>query len=102
MIGRRVASKEALVSRGDYYRDGDTLWYLVPLESPVEVPEDEDEPHRLAREHIYLPSHITSPPWGFVECPDGSLKVEGSIRITSWTGWSWHGYLHEGHMWETL
>ena len=47
---------------------------------------------------------VTSPPWTFRECPDGSLEIRTSIACGrgSPDGEYWHGYLDEGHVWRTV
>lgn len=47
---------------------------------------------------------VTSPPWTFRECPDGSLEIGGSIACGRQEsgGEYWHGYLDEGNKWRQV
>jgi hypothetical protein len=48
---------------------------------------------------------VTSPPWTFRECPDGSVEVRASIlcgRSETEPSGYWHGFLDEGHVWREV
>lgn len=47
---------------------------------------------------------VTSPPWTFVEHPDGTLEIQGSIASGRHDpeGEYWHGYLRPGNQWEQI
>lgn len=108
-IGRRVASVEELERPGDYCGpfeevEGPDLtpsgrtavWFLLPLH---EGATKFDRPTPGSGLH-----RITSPPWEFRECPDGSLEVRASIACGRSTpdGEYWHGYLDEGSNWRQV
>lgn len=97
VIGRRVSSLDEIERAGDYFGpatgytgDKPALFFIPPPESLGTWPH--------GRLH-----HITFPPHTFRECSDGSVEVRASIGChdTIGDGYSWHGYLDEGHVWRT-
>lgn len=104
MIGRRVESFDDLTRAGDYYLgsmqvDGHLqpwLWFLLPLHEGATM---YDRPTRGSGLH-----GISSPPWTFRLCRDGSIEVRASIACgrRDPEGEYWHGYLDEGHRWRRL
>jgi hypothetical protein len=98
MIGRRVGSIAEIEKPGDYCGpiegytgDKPALFFIPPNVTPESLG---TWPH--GRLH-----HITFPPHTFRECPDGSVEVRASIGCHGGPdqGYSWHGYLDEGHVW---
>jgi hypothetical protein len=109
--GRRVASIDDLAQPGDYSGPADEVrevegqlvpagstgvWFLLPLHEGTSM---FDRPTPGSGLH-----RVTSPPWLFRECPDGSLEIRESIACGrgSPDGEYWHGYLDEGHTWRQL
>lgn len=103
--GRRVATMDDLTQAGDYcgpfpihYGENDDrqqVWFLLPIHEGVDK---FDRPTRGSGLH-----GVSSPPWTFRECPDGSLEIRASIACGRHDaeGEYWHGYLDEGHNWRT-
>src|SRR5260221_212200 len=102
VIGRRVASFDALERAGDYFRPDDVkypdgvrqqVWFLLPIHEGETM---YDHPTLGSGLH-----GVSSPPWTFRECPDGSLEIRASIACGGHypEGEYWHGYLDEGHVW---
>lgn len=98
MIGRRVNTIDEIEQPGDYclvegYTGDKPAVFFIP---PNCTPESLGTwPH--GRLH-----HVTSPPHVFRECADGSVEVRESIGCIGTSrdeGYSWHGYLDEGHVW---
>lgn len=107
MIGRRVASFDAIERAGDYYGpteevDGEgkvvgrNVWFLLPIH---EGETKFDRPTRGSGLH-----RVGEPPWTFRECADGSLEIRASIACGRHDaeGEYWHGYLDEGHVWRSV
>jgi hypothetical protein len=109
--GRRVASIDDLDQAGDYCGPVDEVhqvdgqlvptgatgvWFLLPTHEGKDM---FDRPTSGSGLH-----HVTSPPWVFRECPDGSVEIRESIACGrgSADGEYWHGYLDEGHAWRQL
>lgn len=101
MIGRRVDTIAKITQAGDYafvegYTGDKPAVFFIP---PNCTPESLGSwPH--GRLH-----HVTSPPHEFRHCDDGSIEVRESIGClpTDGTeGYSWHGYLDEGHSWREV
>lgn len=103
LIGRRVATVDDLERAGDYTDPGpikypgdemrQQIWFLLPIH------EGED---KFDRPTVGSGLHgISSPPWTFTECPDGSIAVGGSIACGRGAkeGEYFHGWLEEGHRW---
>lgn len=105
---RRVQSVDELVLPGDYFgpvdevtdkgvKVGQGVWFLLPIHTPGKTRFDRTSPgdglHR-----------VSSPPWSFRECPDGSLEIRASIACGrgSADGEYWHGYLDEGNRWRDV
>lgn len=97
---RRVDSFDELTQPGDYYLNpngllranpdefGPTIWCCLPVDDPTK---------------FGWATRITSPPWTFRECPDGSIEVRASIQVWSSPGVEhWHGYLDEGNVWRSV
>jgi hypothetical protein len=42
---------------------------------------------------------VSSPPWTFRECPDGSLEIRASIACGRHDGEYFHGWLNEHNEW---
>lgn len=102
---RRVESFDDLTQAGDYcldtVKDGDdrtkqAVWFLLPLH---EGETKFDRPTRGSGLHM-----ITSPPWTFRECDDGSIEIRASIACGRHEegGEYFHGYLDEGNIWRIL
>lgn len=107
--GRRVGSFEEIERAGDYFlttvrypdepddqgRAGSTpeVFFLLPVHEGADM---FDRPTRGSGLH-----GVTSPPWTFRECPDGSLEIRASIACgrSEPEGEYWHGYLNEGNVW---
>lgn len=70
-----------------------SVWFLLPIH---EGQTKFDRPTRGSGVH-----GVTSPPWDFRECADGSLEIRASIACgrPDPEGEYWHGYLDEGHIW---
>jgi hypothetical protein len=105
MIGCRVATMDDLECAGDYtgpapivYPDGERqmVQFLLPVHEGKDL---FDRPTRGSGMHM-----VTSPPWTFRECPDGSLEIRASIAcgVADAEGEYWHGYLDEGHNWRQV
>lgn len=92
---RRVATIGEVEQPGDYCgpRPDGGLWFLLPV--PIDR-EGVEGPRSMIR--------ITTPPWEFRECEDGSLEVRASIAVKAADGVTnlWHGYLDEGNVWRQL
>jgi hypothetical protein len=102
---RRVATLDDIERAGDYsgphpviYPDGERpeVWFLLPVHEGASM---FDRPTRGSGLH-----GVSSPPWTFRECPDGSLEIRNSIACgRSETGGEyWHGYLDEGNVWRQV
>lgn len=107
-IGRRRNSIDELELGGDYFLGGSViddqgerpaLWFLLPMARDEDVTD-----HRLRAVH-----RVTSPPWTFRECEDGSVEVRASIGILPGPSdpepegrFVWHGFLDEGHRWREV
>jgi len=99
-VGRRVATMDDLELPGDYALgsvddDGDVrpqIWFLLPIHHGATMYDHADEGSGL--------HGISSPPWTFRECPDGSIEVRASIACGHPV--YWHGYLDEGHRWREV
>jgi hypothetical protein len=102
VIGRRVASFDAIERPGDYYGptpviypDGERpeVFFLLPTHEGRDM---FDRPTRGSGLH-----GVSQPPWTFRECPDGSLEIRASIACgrREPEGEYWHGFLDEGHLW---
>jgi hypothetical protein len=99
---RRVATLDDLERAGDYtgphpvtYPDGERqqVWFLLPVHHGTGKFDRPDE-----RSGIH---GVTSPPWDFRECADGSLEIRASIGC-GLQPYYWHGYLDEGNVWRQL
>lgn len=99
---RRVATFEDLEQAGDYtgphlvqYPDGDRpqVWFLLPVHHGAGKYDRPDEGSGL--------HGVTSPPWDFRECADGSLEIRASIGCGP-QPYYWHGYLDEGSTWRQV
>jgi len=109
VIGRRLAVPESgdINDMYETFQPGD---YCGPM--PVVVAINSDGTKRYeSGVYMELPPgpfiHITSPPWDFRECPDGSLEIGGSILTTYYDENAgkkvqWHGFLDEGHHWREV
>ena len=108
---RRVASFGEIERAGDYWltavtypaqpdaggRSGDVPEVLFLL--PVHRGQDKYD-HATPGSGIH---GVTSPPWTFRECPDGSLEIRPSIACGREPGGEyWHGYLDEGNTWRQV
>jgi hypothetical protein len=103
MKGRRVATFDEIEQAGDYCLDQVTrdgvptpqVWFLLPIHEGDTM---YDRPTRGSGLH-----GISSPPWVFRECADGSLEIRESIACgrREPEGEYWHGYLDEGHEWRS-
>lgn len=99
---RRVQSLDELTRAGDYCgpepleNGGRTVRYLLPIHQGVDKHD-----HTLRGSGLHA---AYEPPWNFVEHPDGSLEIQGSIACGRNTpeGQYWHGYLRAGNQWEEL
>lgn len=100
---RRVAKMDDLERAGDYSgphplikddRQDQAVYFLLP----VHEGEDKfDRPTEGSGLHM-----VTSPPWTFRECGDGSLEIRASIGCGDSEGYYWHGYLDEGNSWRQV
>jgi hypothetical protein len=101
-LARRVPAMDDLEHAGDYtgphpvqYPDGERQQVLFLL--PVHRGEDKSgRPAEGSGIH-----GVTSPPWDFRECPDGSLEIRASIGCGV-QPYYWHGYLDEGNAWRQV
>lgn len=99
MKGRRVDTIDEIELPGDYAHvegytgDKPAVFFIPPNVTPESLG---TWPH--GRLH-----HVTSPPHVFRFCDDGSVEIRESIGChdTAGPGYSWHGYLDEGHVWRT-
>lgn len=98
--GRRVSSIAELEEGGDYcgpitQSDGlPRIFFLLPGARDPEATGGRRSVHS-----------VTSPPWTFRECPDGSVEVRASIlcgRSETEPSGYWHGFLDEGHVWREV
>ena len=99
---RRVDSIDELERAGDYCLGqiehlGEVrpqLWFLLPLHEGAT---------RFDRPTVGSGLHgISSPPWTFRECDDGSIEVRASILCKSGVEGAegyFHGWLDEGNIW---
>lgn len=99
---RRVASFDDLERAGDYtgprpvqYPDGERQHVLFLL--PVHAGTDKYD-HSAQGSGVH---GVTSPPWDFRECADGSLEIRASIGCGP-QPYYWHGYLDEGNTWRQV
>jgi len=102
---RRVADFDDIEKAGDYCGPRPVLvkgkeitgvWFLLPTH--------QGDLYNHGCEGCGL-HHITSPPWTFRECADGSLEIRASIlagRTDERPEGYWHGYLDEGNVWRQL
>jgi hypothetical protein len=99
---RRVASLDDLTQAGDYTGPdsimyGDEERQMVRFLLPLHEGKDwGDRPTQGSGVHM-----VTSPPWTFRECPDGSLEIRASIGCGP-QPYYWHGYLDEGNIWRQV
>ena len=98
---RRVTDFDDIERAGDYsgphpvtYADGERqqVWFLLPIHTGSDK---FDSPNEGSGIH-----GVTSPPWTFRECPDGSLEIRAPVGCGP-QPYYWHGYLDEGHSWRT-
>ena len=99
---RRVGSMDEIERAGDYclaevdYKGElrPQVWFLLPIH---------EGETRFDRPTVGSGLHgISSPPWTFRECPDGSLEIRASIACKSGADLSetyFHGWLDEGNIW---
>lgn len=102
---RRVCSLDGIEQAGDYYLTT-VIWpdrgeipevfFLLPVHAGA------DKFDRLTRGSGL--HGVTSPPWTFRECLDGSLEIRDSIACGrhEQEGEYWHGYLDEGNVWRQV
>ncbi|HEY6493777.1 MAG TPA: hypothetical protein VIZ43_10915 [Trebonia sp.] len=100
---RRVATFDDLERAGDYtgphlvrgYPEGErpNVWFLLPVHTGPDMFGDGQQGSGL--------HGVTSPPWTFRECPDGSLEIRASIGCGP-QPYYWHGYLDEGNIWRQV
>lgn len=101
----RVLTLDGLARPGDYTGPHPVIWpeglrpevfFLLPLHEGETV---FDRPTRASGLH-----GVSSPPWTFRECPDGSLEIRASIACgrSEPGGEYWHGYLDEGNIWRQI
>lgn len=100
---RRVATFDDLEQAGDYTgphplivkgeKEDTCVYFLLP----IHVTGDKFD-HSVQGSGLHM---ITSPPWTFRECEDGSLEIRASIGCGS-QPYYWHGYLDEGNTWREL
>lgn len=99
---RRVASFDEIEQGGDYsgphpvtYPDGERqqVWFLLPVHQGADKYD-----HTGPGDGIH---GVSSPPWDFRECPDGSLEIRASIGCGP-PPYYWHGYLDEGNIWRQV
>jgi hypothetical protein len=99
---RRVAEMDDLERAGDYCLDqvlvkGEPVpqvWFLLPIHEGDSIFERPTEGSGL--------HGISSPPWTFRECDDGSLEIRASIlcgRTDERPEGYFHGFLNEGNVW---
>ena len=100
--GRRVATFDDIEQAGDYsgphpvqYPDGERqqVWFLLPVHTGADKFD-----HTAQGDGVH---GVTSPPWTFRECPDGSLEIRASIGCGP-QPYYWHGYLDEGNTWRQV
>lgn len=100
---RRVATFDDIERAGDYtgphpvsgYPEGGrpTVWFLLPVHQGA---------GKFGRPTEGSGVHaVTSPPWTFRECGDGSLEIRASIGCGD-QPYYWHGYLDEGNTWRQV
>lgn len=73
------------------------VWFLLPTHKGKDKFDHVDEHSGV--------HGITSPPWTFRECSDGSLEARasiGCIRAGEPPSYYWHGYLDEGNIWRQV
>lgn len=96
---RRVDSFDDIERPGDYFGPAPVIhpggerqqvWFLLPVHEGGDM---FDRPTQGSGLH-----GVSSPPWEFRECPDGSLEIRPSIGCGPHP-YYWHGYLDEGHIW---
>jgi hypothetical protein len=99
---RRVAALDDLERAGDYtgphpvaYPDGERqqVWFLLPVHQGQDMFD-----HATQGSGVH---GVTSPPWTFRECADGSLEIRASIGCGQ-QPYYWHGYLDEGNTWRQV
>jgi hypothetical protein len=99
---RRDPTFDDLERAGDYtgphpaeYPDGERqqVWFLLPVHHGADAFDRPDEGSGV--------HGVTSPPWEFRECPDGSLEIRASIGCGP-QPYYWHGYLDEGNTWRQV
>jgi hypothetical protein len=93
-----------LTQAGDYcgpepitYGENDhrtQVWFLLPLHIGKDRYDHEASPGSGLH-------GVSSPPWTFRECPDGSLEIRASIACGRGTkdGEYFHGWLNEHNEW---
>jgi hypothetical protein len=73
-------------------------WFLLPCHEGTNV---YDRPTPCSGLHM-----IREPIWSIRECPDGSAEIRASILafdvVDGVRTDLWHGYLHEGNVWEEV
>jgi hypothetical protein len=100
-IARRVAAFDDIAQAGDYFlgaiqEDGVSkpmVWFLLP----IHVGNDMFD-HATPGSGLH---GVSSPPWTFRECDDGSLEIRASIACGRGTkdGEYFHGWLNEHNEW---
>ena len=101
-IARRVATMDDLTQAGDYcgpepitYGENDhrtQVWFLLPLH----IGKDRYDHGASRGSGLH---GVSSPPWTFRECPDGSLEIRASIACGRHDGEYFHGWLNEHNEW---
>ena len=99
---RRVPTLDDLEQAGDYtgphplivgHEEVQQVWFLLPVhqgQDKFDYPTEGSGLHG-----------VSSPPWTFRECPDGSLEIRASIGCGP-QPYYWHGYLDEGNIWRQV
>lgn len=119
-IGRRVATEDDIEKAGDYClslvtvqgHDVPQVWFLLPLHEGKERTEigPDGEPYTISGVYDHPTEGsglhgVSSPPWTFRECEDGSVEVRASIlsgKTDERPEGYWHGYLDCGHQWRRV
>ena len=110
--GRRVATFAELERGGDYCLVEDNVVRVDPeTQEPAErrptvfflLPTARDEDVHGPMRSVH---QVQEPPHVFRHCDDGSIEIRESIGCgpasSTDTGYYWHGYLDEGHIWRQV
>jgi hypothetical protein len=98
---RRVHSFDDIIKAGDYWLTEveikgvatPEVFFLLPIHTGFDK-------YDHSRQGCGIHG-VTSPPWTFRECADGSLEIRASIGCGG-QPYYWHGYLDEGNVWRQV